>query len=97
MSLCCIVIYIYSYCCITTFGDKGSSIMAHMAFGHIQEFDPNVEGISSYLEWVGLYFVANKIESERQVAVFQSLVVKITCHCMTCCCRSSQRINRLTN
>ena len=48
--------------------------MAHMAFGHIQEFDPNVEGISSYLERMGLYFVANKIESERQVAVFLSLI-----------------------
>eukprot|EP00731_Ephydatia_muelleri_P012299 Em0006g1193a len=48
--------------------------MAHMAFGHIQEFDPNVEGISSYLERMGLYFVANKIESERQVALFLSLI-----------------------
>ena len=71
--------YIYSYCCVTTFGDEGgistgSSRMAHMAFGHIQEFDPNVESISSYLERVGLYFVANKIESERQVAVFLSLI-----------------------
>ena len=71
--------FIYSYCCVTTFGNEGSSstgssIMAHMAFSHIQEFDPKVDGISSYLEQVGLYFVANKIESERQVAIFLSLI-----------------------
>ena len=77
---CVVVLYCYIYyCCFTTFGLKGGSstgfsIMAHIAFGHIQEFDPNVEGTSSYLERVGLYFVANKIESGRQVAVFLSLI-----------------------
>ena len=79
MSLCCPFVVYILLLCVTTFGDEGgfstgSSRMAHMAFGHIQEFDPNVEGISSYLERVGLYFVANKIESERQVEVFLSLI-----------------------
>eukprot|EP00731_Ephydatia_muelleri_P039008 Em1040g1a len=53
-------------------GDIGYETKLTLAL--IQEFDPNVEGISSYLERMGLYFVANKIESERQVAVFLSLI-----------------------
>ena len=70
----CTVLSIYSYYYVTTFGDEGSSRMAHVAFGHILEFDPYVKGISSYLERVGLYFDAKRIESERQVAVFLSLI-----------------------
>ena len=49
----CTVLSIYSYCCVTIFGDDGSLIMAHMAFGHI---DPDVKGIPSYLERVGFVF-----------------------------------------
>ena len=48
--------------------------MVHMAFSDLQEFDSNVEGIYFLILGVRLYFDANKIESERQVAVFLSLI-----------------------
>lgn len=36
--------------------------------GHIEEFNPEKERISAYLERVKLFFVANDVEEAKQVA-----------------------------
>ena len=42
--------------------------------GHIGKFDPTEENISAYLERVELFFAANGIKDEKQVAVFLSVI-----------------------
>ena len=39
-------------------------------FGKLEKFRPDTEAIVSYLERVDLFFVANGIADEKQVAVF---------------------------
>ena len=43
-------------------------------FGHIDEFRPELESFSTYRERLKLFFVANKIEDDRQVAVLLSVI-----------------------
>ena len=43
-------------------------------FGTLKEFESENEKISSYLEHVKLYFIANGIEEEKQVAVLLSVI-----------------------
>ena len=42
--------------------------------GQLQEFIPKTENITAYLERVELYFVANGVKADKQVAVFLSVV-----------------------
>ena len=42
--------------------------------GHIQEFHPESDSIKSYLERAQLYFVANDVTGDKQVAVFLSSI-----------------------
>ena len=42
--------------------------------GHIQEFQPENELLSSYLERVQLFFIANDVVEEKKVAVFLSVI-----------------------
>lgn len=42
--------------------------------GKLQEFQPNVEGIASYLEHKEIYFKANDIAEGKQVPVFLSVI-----------------------
>ena len=44
------------------------------SFGKIDDFNPEVEEFSAYLERIELYFVANVINEEKQVPVFLSLL-----------------------
>ena len=43
-------------------------------FGRLEEFNPRKETISSYLERIELYFMANEIADKKQVAVFLSVI-----------------------
>ncbi len=43
-------------------------------FGRVEEFQPEVESISAYLERVELFFDANSIDAERRVPVFLSVI-----------------------
>ena len=43
-------------------------------FGHIDKFSPEVETFSAYCECVELFFRANEIPDDRQVAVLLSIV-----------------------
>ena len=55
----------------TVSGDK----LGFMAtLGHIGKFDPVEESISVYLECVKLFFAANGIKDEKQVAVLLSVI-----------------------
>ena len=40
--------------------------------GHIQEFDPEKEKVSAYLERVQMFLIANSIEAEKKVPVLLS-------------------------
>jgi len=40
--------------------------------GRLREFHPESDSIKAYLEQVSLYFAANTVEEERQVAVLLS-------------------------
>ena len=42
--------------------------------GQIQEFQPDVESFSSYVERVQLFFTANDIADDKRVAVLLSVV-----------------------
>ena len=42
--------------------------------GHIQEYRPENELLSTYLERVELFFAANDVKDEKQVAAFLSLI-----------------------
>ena len=48
--------------------------MASFAVGRLEEFNPDIEPIEEYLERVELYFEANEIKKEKQVAVFLSVI-----------------------
>ena len=43
--------------------------MATVAVGHIEEFRPDVEHITTYLERMELYFIANDIADAKKAAV----------------------------
>ena len=43
------------------------------SFGKIQEFSPDKETISNYLERVEIFFQANGIANEKKVPVFLSI------------------------
>ncbi len=43
-------------------------------FGRIEEFQPEVESISAYLERVELFFDANDIAAARRVPTFLSVI-----------------------
>ena len=40
----------------------------------MQEFDPEVESVTAYLERLQLYFEANGVEEDRRVAALLTLV-----------------------
>ena len=42
--------------------------------GRLQAFNPDEENISSYLEQVQLYFEANEVKPEKQVAVLLTVI-----------------------
>ena len=48
--------------------------MATTYYGKIEEFQPENESISAYLERIELYFSANAVEEGKQVAVFLSVI-----------------------
>ena len=49
--------------------------MKMTTIGNIEQFKPEEESITAYLEWVELYFAANNItEGEKKVTVFLSVV-----------------------
>ena len=45
-----------------------------MSYGRMQEFQPDLESISAYLERVHLFFSANDIRADKQVAVLLSVI-----------------------
>ena len=47
---------------------------APRVMGRIQEYDPQVESITTYLEGLQLYFVANGVEEARRVPVLLTLI-----------------------
>ena len=53
---------------------RGFVDMARSTFGQLQEFQPESETIAAYLERASLYFQANSIAEEKQVAVFLSVI-----------------------
>jgi hypothetical protein len=44
------------------------------AYGRMQEFQPELESISAYLEHVHLFFLANDIGANKKVAVLLSVI-----------------------
>ena len=48
--------------------------MAAPTFGRIQEYQPENELFSAYLERVQLFFIANGVEDDKKVPVFLSVV-----------------------
>ena len=48
------------------------------SYSHIGEFCPDEESITSYLERVDLYFVANAVANGKKVAVFLSIIGRDT-------------------
>ena len=48
--------------------------MAQVTFGTFQEFQPNSETITAYLERANNYFAANGVGADRQVAVLLSAI-----------------------
>ena len=44
------------------------------AIGHIGEYDPQSENISSYLERLSLYMDANSVAEERKVPVLLTVI-----------------------
>ena len=59
-------------CKDTTVGDEGGIGMAMV--GTLQEFCPETESITAYLERVELFMKANKVEDKRRVAVLLSVM-----------------------
>ena len=45
-------------------------------FGHLDEFDPNVESVTVYLERADLFLAANDVPDKKKVLVFLSSVGK---------------------
>ena len=60
----------------TTTGDEdcGSLIMATSTYGTLQEFKPEYETITAYLEWLKAYFDANDVPSAKRVSVLLSVI-----------------------
>ena len=48
--------------------------MATVAVGHIEEFRPDVEHITTYLERIELYFIANDIADAKKAAVLLTCI-----------------------
>ena len=48
--------------------------MPTMSVGHIQEFDPSVESLSTYLECMEQYFEANDIQEGKMKSVLVSFI-----------------------
>ena len=48
--------------------------MAAPTFGRIQEYQPENEPFSAYLEHVQLFFIANGVEDDKKVPVFLSIM-----------------------
>ena len=48
--------------------------MASISIGKLTEFDPKSDSITAYVEIVTLYFQANEVAEEKQVAVFLSAI-----------------------
>ena len=55
-----------------TVGDEGGITMATV--GHMLEFSPETEIISSYLERLDLYFDANSVAAGKQVSVLLTMI-----------------------
>ena len=47
---------------------------ASPTFGRVQEYEPENELFSAYLEWVQLFFLANGVEDDKKVSIFLSIV-----------------------
>ena len=45
-----------------------------LLFGRVTEFQPDTESIEAYEEWIKIFFTANQIPEERQVAVLLSVI-----------------------
>ena len=45
--------------------------------GHLESFNPDVESIVVYLERAELYFEANKIKTDKRVAVFLNVTGRV--------------------
>ena len=60
-------------------------------YGWIQEFCPEIESIEACIERIELYFEADNIDADRQVAVFLSVIGgKNYTSCTTCCLQRSR-------
>ena len=55
-------------------GNEGGIMSTATTFGRIEEFNSEVESFSAYHERIELFFVANEIPEERQVAVLLSII-----------------------
>ena len=51
---------------------------ASPTFGRVQEYEPENELFSSYLEQVQLFFLANGVEDDKKVPIFLSIVGRKT-------------------
>ena len=49
-------------------------VAAPRVLGRLQEFDPRVDNMSTYLERLELYFDANAVEASRKVAVLLTVI-----------------------
>ena len=52
--------------------------MAGVAVGRMEQFNPDAESITVYLECVELYFTANEVKCKKQVAMFFNLIRRET-------------------
>ena len=43
-------------------------------YGQLSEFQPELESVKAYIERVKIFFLANEIEENKQLAVFLSTV-----------------------
>ena len=77
--------YLGSICAGAEIGDEdkdfSETLRTHMAtqHGNIREFHPESDSIKSYLERAQLYFVANDVTADKQVAVLLSSIGAPTC------------------
>lgn len=53
-----------------------AAIVASVAFGRIEEFRPEADNITSYLERIELFFTANEVADVKQAAVLLSCIGK---------------------
>ena len=64
--------YNQAICAETLYGNKDALVM--VTYWQIQEFCPENKTIEAYLERVELYFEANNISEDKQVAVFRNVI-----------------------